>query len=387
MSDSAFETFKSDYLSILADMNSGNDGFLESLAKLGNVEGISGLGSYLEKTQSQIDTLAATNFATLENEFSKVGSSVSDTKDKVSELSGQIDDGGGEKSKSNAYAGNGDPLAGGGKKGESSSLKSSIENETETALSGFGEQADELNNNVSPAITNAKNEMDRLNESASKPIEKTITIEYKVKTTGGGGRKFEEGTVGNAFASGTGKYKGLARDEKNALRSEYGQPELTVYPDGKYEITNEPVISDLPKDTVIFNEEQTHKILNNSVKPVSSKSFADGTITLAGGTTLTPIQSEDSGYKLVKIAEQLKSQMVDNMIPSFDLIGKNVEIMASNVSKINNNNRQIVNTIQNLNVNCTGVTSQEVAQQIGTELQKTFSGMALNAYQKMSVTR
>ena len=37
--------------------------------------------------------------------------------------------------------------------------------------------------------------------------------------------------------------------------------------------------------------------------------------------------------------------------------------------------------------NCTGVTSQEVAQQIGTELQKTFSGMALNAYQKMSVTR
>ena len=62
-------------------------------------------------------------------------------------------------------------------------------------------------------------------------------------------------------------------------------------------------------------------------------------------------------------------------------------MMASNVSKINNNNRQIVNTIQNVNVNCHGVTSQEVAQQIGTELQKTFSGMSLNAYQKMSVTR
>lgn len=396
MSDSAFETFKSDYLSILADMNSGNDGFLESLAKLGNVEGISGLGSYLEKTQSQIDTLASTNFAPLENEFSKVGSSVSDTKDKVSELSGQID-GGGEKSKSNGYAGNGDPLAGGGKKGESSSLKSSIENETETALSGFGEQADELNNNVSPAITNAKNEMDEFNKSGNLPINKTITIEYKTKGSthssssdakhGGGGRKLAEGTVGNAFASGTGKYKGLARDEKNALRSEYGQPELTVYPDGKYEITNEPIISDLPKDTVIFNEEQTHKILNNSGKSVSGKSFADGTITLANGTTLTPIQPEDSGYKLVKIAEQLKSQMVDNMIPSFDLIGKNVEIMTSNISKINNNNRQIVNTIQNVNVNCTGVTSQEVAQQIGTELQKTFSGMALKAYQKSSVTR
>ena len=393
MSDSAFETFKSDYLSILADMNSGNDGFLESLAKLGNVEEITGLGSYLEKTQSQIDTLASTNFAPLENEFSKVGSSVSDTKDKVSELSGQIDDGGGEKSKSNAYAGNGDPLAGGGKKGESSSLKSSIENETETALSGFGEQADELNNNVSPAITNAKNEMDSFNDSAGKPIEKTINITYSVNKKSSSsdigkyaGKAKAEGTVGNAFASGTGKYKGLAHDEKNALRSEYGQPELTVYPDGKYEITNEPVISDLPKDTVIFNEEQTHKILNNRGKFVSGKSFADGTITLANGTTLTPIQLEDSGYKLVKIAEQLKSQMVDNIIPSFDVMGKNVEMITKNINSIQNR-QQSMNIIENVNVNCPGITSQEVAKQIGTELQKTFSGMSLNAYQKMNVTR
>ena len=65
----------------------------------------------------------------------------------------------------------------------------------------------------------------------------------------------EAGVEAVACADGT---NGLANDEKNALRSEYGQPELTVYPDGKYEITNEPIISDLPKDTVIFNEEQTH---------------------------------------------------------------------------------------------------------------------------------
>ncbi|MDE6974108.1 MAG: hypothetical protein K2P38_13620, partial [Lachnospiraceae bacterium] len=36
-----------------------------------------------------------------------------------------------------------------------------------------------------------------------------------------------KGTAGNAFAKGTGSYKGLADREKNALVSEYGQPEMT----------------------------------------------------------------------------------------------------------------------------------------------------------------
>lgn len=53
---------------------------------------------------------------------------------------------------------------------------------------------------------------------------------------------------------------------KYALRSEYGQPELTVYPDGTAELTTEPVLGSLPKGTVIFNEEQTKHIMNNKGK-------------------------------------------------------------------------------------------------------------------------
>ena len=48
--------------------------------------------------------------------------------------------------------------------------------------------------------------------------------------------------------------------EEKKLRKaefEYGQPELTVYPNGKAELTTEPTMSDLPKDTVIYN----HKLL------------------------------------------------------------------------------------------------------------------------------
>lgn len=127
--------------------------------------------------------------------------------------------------------------------------------------------------------------------------------EIKVTVTGNGAALFESnmsfigggtgvvpnyrGTVGNAYAEG---YPGLPQAESNALRSEFGQPELTVYPDGRYELTTEPTISSLPKDTVIFNERQTKKILGNKGKTIG-KAFADGTDPLFNGR-FSPINDE-----------------------------------------------------------------------------------------------
>ncbi len=115
-------------------------------------------------------------------------------------------------------------------------------------------------------------------------------------TKGGGGRSRGgyKGTVGDAFAGGTTKieslpitgYKGIPHDEKNALRSEYGQPELTVYPDGTAELTTEPVISDLPKGTIIFNEEQTRRIMSN--KGEMLETYADGTVRRMDGSMVKP---------------------------------------------------------------------------------------------------
>ena len=68
-----------------------------------------------------------------------------------------------------------------------------------------------------------------------------------------------------------------AKNAENALRSEYGQPELTVYPDGKTELTTKPTMSDLPKGTVIFNEKQTREIMNGR-KKASGNAFASGTV-------------------------------------------------------------------------------------------------------------
>lgn len=233
----------------------------------------------------------------------------------------------------------------------------------------------ELMNGYTSAIQGAIEKINELISSIDKLNAKSINL-------GVGGLSsvnHAEGTVGNAFANGTGKYNGLAHNEKNALRSEYGQPELTVYPNGQHELTTEPTMSDLPKGTVIFNEKQTRKILSNKGKAIGN-AFANGTI-------LRPLQQGDRGYELVKTAEQLKDKIISNMIPSIDSINKNVELFAKSVSNVRNNSQQINNTIENVNVTCPGITSDDVARQIGSALRKEFSGMSSNANQKMSVTR
>lgn len=152
-----------------------------------------------------------------------------------------------------------------------------------------------------------------------------------------------EGTVGDAFANGTG-YKGLPHDEKNALRSEYGQAELTVYPDGKTELTTEPVMSDLPKDTVIFNEEQTKRIMENKGKELGN-AYDDGTITLAGGTEIRPLNPSDREYWLHKKFDEFFKKNKDAFLMPTNAMFKTAESVDKMVEVINNNHTMRQNVV------------------------------------------
>lgn len=129
--------------------------------------------------------------------------------------------------------------------------------------------------------------VDCVNEMATSVVDACIAaikaINAAEKAAGGSGHhsvpdKFQGAAhgshIGSAFAKGTDELK---HDEKNALRSEYGQTELTVYPNGKYEITNEPTVGNLPKGTAVYNEEQTKKILNNKGTSFGN-AYANGTV-------------------------------------------------------------------------------------------------------------
>lgn len=245
---------------------------------------------------------------------------------------------------------------------------------------------------------------DGLDEIDGKEVECTITINIKVN---GDIPAFASGTVlgnmqiesasynakfGKAFASGT---IGLPKAEKNALVSEYGQTEMTVLPNGKTIVTDTPTMMNLPKDTVIYNEEQTKKILSNKIDP-SGTAHANGTVddegwfTAADGTKLRPHRPGDRSYDLCqKIDAYLKS--IDN---NLDILTVNAnaryekdmtELERHVTNNVNNvtNNRNVQPVINGgINITCPGITSQEVARQVCVELDNMFNGMHLDAEQR-----
>lgn len=196
-------------------------------------------------------------------------------------------------------------------------------------------------------------------------------------------------TVGKAFAKGTGRFKGLPKDEKNALRSEYGQPELTVYPDGTTELTTEPTMSDLPKDTVIFNEEQTKRIMSNKGTVIGS-AYADGNASVEKSSQFDNMRDLQPGDRMYDLLQKWNAYFEKNdhsFIEPVNAIQKNTEEIARNISNVNTNNIQRSVNIGDINITCPGVTSNEVAKQITTELHKQIGGIALEALQESHITR
>ena len=163
-----------------------------------------------------------------------------------------------------------------------------------------------------------------------------------------------EGTVGNSYAKGT-EYKGLPHNEKNALRSEYGQPELTVYPNGKTELTTEPVMSDLPKGTVIFNEEQPQRIMENDGEKLGN-AYDDGTITLADGTQARPLNPSDKMYWMAKKFDEYFKENRDAFLRPTNAMFKAAESMERVTEIINNNH----SATQNIAVNIGDINLHEI---------------------------
>ena len=256
-----------------------------------------GITTALDELKSKADTVLGSGGASGEGAAQGAGeeSSGEGVIGQFDSLKGAVDD------VSEAIIGGGETQPGGEGEVDTSNLSGAI-----TAL---GQTTDEVmsggegeNTGVIGRFEEFKEVVEETKDFFSEMLKSLETLssqewEIKVSVTGNGGMLFESnlgfigggsgaisesfynGTVGNAYAEG---YPGLQQSESNALRSEFGQPELTVYPNGKYELTTEPTISSLPKDTVIFNERQTRKILGNKGKTIG-RAFASGTDPLFSG--------------------------------------------------------------------------------------------------------
>ncbi len=299
---------------------------------------------------------------------------------------------------------------------------------TEEILTGGGESEGESGGVIgrfeefSDVIEEAKDHVtgisEGLDEIDGKEVECTIRVNIE---TNGSLPAFAEGTLGDmnlesgeytakygkAFAEGTGKYKGLPKAEKNALVSEYGQTEMTVLPNGDTIITDEPTMMDLPKDTVIFNEEQTKKIMDNKVhvdggantssngdvvqpngdilkpdgtviKPNGVAIQSDGTIITPEGKVYEPLRPGDRMYDMLqKFNAYFNSidQNVEKLTPnSFYDHQKQMEQMANQVTNYNsvvNNNKNVQPVVNHNQIHVTlpNVTDSTCATELLRDLQ------------------
>lgn len=186
---------------------------------------------------------------------------------------------------------------------------------------------------------------------------------------------------GKAHLSGTAKWGGdWAYDGGSTLISEIG-PELVVFPDGHFEVFDRPQMVDLPKGSVIFNHLQTDEILDtkNQVHHLSKGSAnANGTM----GMTPLSIADPEQYQQLMQTAELLRVN-TDDMNYSLGDIQYATDDIKKAVESITNNNTNNANiTFGDLYFQLNGITSEEVMSEVGNALEKEFSGLALNAYQR-----
>ncbi|MDE6846136.1 MAG: phage tail tape measure protein [Lachnospiraceae bacterium] len=308
--------------------------------------------------------------------------------------------------------------SGGGSEGEGEgNLIGSIVDLGETTQTTLGESGgdgvigrfEELKQPIQEANEHVHGISDGLAAIDGQEVECTIKVNIE---TNGSLPAFASGTLGNmnlesgeytakygkAFAEGTGKYKGLPKDEKNALVSEYGQTEMTVLPDGNTIITDEPTMMDLPKGTVIYNEDQTKQIMDNKLD-VSGSAHANGTndegwFMLPDGHMARPLREGDRAYELQKAFEPFvkriqsgQEQLITNaMFEGQKQFEKWTNQITNNAAISNIANNKSTVTIGDIHVTCPGVTSQQVAEQLGDVLDKKlnekFNGLHLQAIQQ-----
>lgn len=323
----AFDAFRNSYLNVLADLNMGNQGVLDALGQIANVD-MSSLPGYLAETQGYIDSISNMDVSSLTTGFDNIASSASNAASAISGTGGSstggttapneegasANSGGtGESLKdsfssaekagleavasvSKAIEGDGEENGGiigavdkviakigtGEDEEDSASLASTLKLQTEAALdeeSGIPAQQtawDEMNESLGTTVENVTTLKDTLEEMDGKEFTITLNIEgngtpyiSKFLSGSGGNENPPEGgsslAEGTAHAEGTANARGIwaSRDEGDSLVGELGQ-EMIVR-DGRFFTVgdNGAEFVKIKKGDIVFNHLQTKELLKN----------------------------------------------------------------------------------------------------------------------------
>ena len=305
---------------------------------------------------------------------------------------------------------------GSGSEGEDGegTLIGSIENLGETTEEVLGEPGGEgvigrfekFKEPIQEAETHVKGISTGLDEIDGKEVECTIKVNIELSGSTGftgsaqvlgsmnlNSAEYNAKYTGASHAEGTAMVSGnwaVQSDEQNALVGEVGR-ELIVRGGRFFTVgDNGAEMFDIKKGDIVFNHEQTEDLLKHGHISGRGKAYADGTvgggkILTKDGSILRPLQPGDKMYDLVQKFDAYFKSMdgnLEKLVPnSFYEHQRQMEDMAKQinyVSSVTNNNRNTQPVVNNINVTCPGITSQQVAKQLGSvlgkELDKQFSG-------------
>lgn len=284
MSEEAFQNLKMTYLSFLKEMNSGNDEIKNHLSELSNVN-LDEMNGHLTETNDLFSELSGVDLTTAVNSMGNIETglkSVSEmAQEAINALTGGGSGNGEQKEKGQKQDGNGES-------GNASSLEGAIQQQGEVANEVFPAEIEQVN-----ALTEATDGTVESVNSIADALEKlhgtvidTYVVNHKIEVDGTerppidvpgfkyGGKAEFAGTEGNSYASGS---HGLKNREKDAIVAEFA-PETVIYPNGTYKVFTEPTMTDLPKNTSVFNSEQTEALLATRSKSLQlgNNSIFDG---------------------------------------------------------------------------------------------------------------
>lgn len=237
------------------------------------------------------------------------------------------------------------------------SLVGAIDASYQTASQKLPAEA-EMMNGLTESTTVAMTEVNSLGEAINAlPDEKTITINVVTNGSVGG-----TSISGNAYADGT------RHAEKGLAIVGEEKPEVILTNDDKVLLATKPTLLNMEGGETVFDGDETAKMIRaEGLKPISEDEL--------------PLLKAFRKYTPDEIMSRFGMNYV---IPNYSSALNNANaVMNSNVVNRNVNSSPTVN----LNVNCPGVTSTEVANQITTILHREISGIALEALQEASITR
>ena len=233
---------------------------------------------------------------------------------------------------------------------ESASLSDALQNTYDIASEVLPEEAAMLNaiteaaNTAATAVNELKTAIASLNALSLTPDSIAVS--------------------GSAYASGTRHAKkGLAivGEEK---------PEMIITTDQKAYLAKQPTLLRMEGGETVLSGDETAKMLKaRGFQPIKPDEF--------------PLLKAFAAYSPEEIRQRFAPQMISPAGTTASAALQNAGHAVNNNS-INNTPSY---TTGDIHIHCPGITKDEVARQIGTELTNVFNGLSLKAYQRASITR